>query len=63
MRDGGLNIVHPGDTVEELNWSRQMTACLDNDDDAEAQQASIVNQIRKGKSAKIKDISFERKTG
>ena len=54
VRDGGLNIVHPEDRVEELNWSRQMAACLDNDDDAEAQQSSIVKQVRKEESAKIK---------
>ena len=54
MRDGGLNIVHPEDRVEELNWSRQKAACLDNDQDAEAQQSSIVKQVRKEKSAKIK---------
>ena len=54
VRDGGLNIVHPEDRVEELNWSRQMAACLDNDEDAEAQQSSIVKQVRKEKSAKIK---------
>ena len=47
VRDGGLNIVHPEDRVEELNWSRQMAACLDNDEDAEAQQSSIVKQVRK----------------
>ena len=23
VRDGGLNIVHPEDRVEELNWSRK----------------------------------------
>ena len=43
VRDGGLNIVHPEDRVEELNLSRQMAACLDNDDDPEAQQSLIVN--------------------
>ena len=47
MRDGGLNIVHPEDRVEELNWSRQMAASLDHDDDPEAQQSLIVKQIRK----------------
>ena len=55
VRDGGLNIVHPEDRVEELNWLRQIAVCLDNDDDAEAQQSSIVQQVRKEKSAKIKD--------
>ena len=54
VRDGGLNIVHPEDRVEELNWSRQMAACLDNDEDAEAQQSSIVKQVRKENTAKIK---------
>ena len=29
VRDGGHNIVHLEDRVEELNWSRQMAACLD----------------------------------
>ena len=52
--------VHPDDRVEELNWSRQMTACLDNDDDAEPQQSLFVKQIGKEKSAKIKDINFEK---
>ena len=47
VRNGGLNIVRPEDRVEELNWSRQMTACLDNDDDPEAQQSVIMKQIRK----------------
>ena len=42
VRVGGLNIVHPEDRVEELNLSRQMAACLDNDDDPEAQQSLIV---------------------
>ena len=55
VRDGGLNIVHPQDRVEELNWSRQMAACLDNDDDPETQQSLIVKQIRKEKSTKIKE--------
>ena len=55
VRDGGLNIVHPEDRVEELNFSRQMAACLDNDDDPEAQQSLIVKQIRKEKSTKIKE--------
>ena len=32
VRDGGLNIVHPEVREEGLNWSRQMAACLDNDD-------------------------------
>ena len=35
-----------------------MAACLDNDDDAEAQQSLIVKQIRKEKSAKIKRYQF-----
>ena len=52
VRDGGLNIVHPENRVEELNWSRQVSACLD--DDAEAQKSSIAKQVRKEKSAKIK---------
>ena len=47
VRDGGLNTVHPEDRVEDLNWSRKMTACLDNDDDPEAQQSLIVKQNRK----------------
>ena len=32
-----------------------MAACLDNDDDPEAQQSLIVKQIRKEKSTKIKE--------
>ena len=38
-----------------MNWSRQMASCLDNDDDPKAHQSLIVKQIRKEKSAKIKE--------
>ena len=34
-----------------------MAACLDNDDDPEAQQSLIVKQIKKEKSTKIEKIS------
>ena len=53
VRDGELNIVHPEDSVE-LNFSRQMAACLDNDDDPEAQQSLIVKQIRKKSPQELK---------
>ena len=39
-----------------------MAACLDNDDDPEAQQSLIVKQIRKEKSTRIKEkISVKEK--
>ena len=38
-----------------MNFSRQRAACLDNDDDPEAQQSLIVKQIRKENSTKIKE--------
>ena len=56
VRDGELNIVHPEDSVE-LNFSRQMAACLDNDDDPEAQQSLIVKQIRKKSPQELRKIS------
>ena len=58
---GGLNIVHPEDRVEELNWSRQIAACLDNDDDAaEAQLFLIVKQIRKVPENQRKDMFWKK---
>ena len=61
VRDGGLSIVDPEDRVEELNWSRQMAARLDKDDDAEAQQSLIVNQRKKSEQIE-EGICFVRKT-
>ena len=57
VRNGELNIVHP----EELNWSRQMAACSDYDDDAEAQHSSIVKQDKVRKNQR-KDINLGGKT-
>ena len=51
VRDGGLNISSLEDRLQEINWSREMSSCLENDD-AELQQ-TVVKKIRKHKSAKI----------
>ena len=53
VRDGGHNIVDP----EELNWSRHMAACLDND--PEAQQSLIGNRLGK-KSPQTLKISVSK---
>ena len=54
VRDGGLNISLPEDRQQEINWSREMSSCLENDD-AELQQTVVIKQIRKEKSSKIKE--------
>ena len=54
VRDGGLNISLPEDRLQEINWSREMSSCLENDD-AELQQTVVIKQIRKEKSSNIKE--------
>ena len=56
---GGHNIVHPEDRRTEL--VEKMAACLNNDDDAEAQQSLIVKENRKVRKNERKNINFQRK--
>ena len=54
VRDGGLNISLSEDRLQEINWSREMSSCLKNDD-AELQQTVVIKQIGKKKPSKIKE--------